>query len=186
MSGLDSDVSTYGPALAALDEDRRWAASCGLTAALNALAIEHARLFTGPGRPVVMCYASQYLDRDEHDPRRLNGAAAAYAAAAYRAEGVALADGPSELPDHALIELEFLYHLCRRVELAREQGNGCEATRLEGVLDEFLDEHARLWLAEFAAAVATAARLDLYRALAELLLAYLSAGCSQRGQPAAG
>jgi TorA maturation chaperone TorD len=186
VSALECGVSTYGPALAVLDQAHRWAACCGPAAALEALATEHARLFTGPGRPTVMCYASQYLDRDEHGPGRLNGAAAAYAAAAYQTEGVALADGPRELPDHALIELEFLYHLCRRTELAWERADGAEAVRLQGVLDRFLDQHAGLWLGEFAAVVASAARLELYRALAELLASHLAAECSQRGQPAAG
>ena len=53
------------------------------------------------GRPCA-AYASQYLDaRARPGARaRLNGAAAAYAAATYEAEGVAPADLPRELPDH--------------------------------------------------------------------------------------
>ena len=182
VSGLDCDESTYKPALAAFDRARGWAAECGLDQALSALGVEHARLFTGPGRPVVLCYASQYLDRDEHGPGRLNGAAAAYAAAAYGTEGVALVDEPRELPDHVVLELEFAFHLCRRAEHAWEQGDGPEATRLTGVLGDFLDEHARPWLVEFAANVVSSARMDLYRALAELLLAHLTPECSRRGQ----
>lgn len=183
VSGLDCDESTYKPALAAFDRARRWAGECGLDEALSALGVEHARLFTGPGRPVVLCYASQYLDRDGHGPGRLNEAAAAYAAAAYRAEGVALVDEPHELPDHVVLELEFAFHLCRRAELAWTNGDESEATRLERVLCEFLDGHARPWLVEFAAAVASFARMDLYRALAGFLLAHLTVEFGQRGQP---
>ncbi len=122
-----------------------------------------------------MCYASQYLDADERRPGRLNGAAAAYAAAAYQAEGVAPADAPRELPDHVTIELEFLFYLCRREEQAWERGESDEALRLRRTLDAFLREHAGRFLTEFAAAVRAASSAGLYGALAELLATHVVA-----------
>ena len=118
VAWLGDDASLYEPALVALSQVVPAAAELGSAAALRTLAVEYARLFTGPGRPAVMCYASQYLEAGQSRPARLNGAAAAYAAAAYQAAGVAPVDSPRELPDHVAIELEFLFHLCRREEEA--------------------------------------------------------------------
>ena len=106
---------------------------------------------------------------------RLNGAAAAYAAAAYQAQGVATAPDPHELPDHVTIELEFLFHLCRREEDAWGHDDDEAARGLRRALDQFLGEHASRWLPEFAASVKAAATVDLYQALADLLGTHLSA-----------
>ena len=172
VAWLGAGAASFEPALAGL---------AGGHAALAVLATEHARLFTGPGRPAVGCYASQYLDAEPGWPARLNGTAAAWAAAAYAAAGVALADGARELPDHALIELEFLYHLCRREERAWTAGDAAEADRLHGLLDRFVGEHAGLWLPGFAAAVRVAATTGPYAALADLLVAQLAVERDDRG-----
>ena len=169
VAWLGDDASLYEPALSALSRMVPAAAELGSAAALRTLAVEYARLFTGPGRPAVMCYASQYLEAGENRPARLNGAAAAYAAAAYQAAGVAPVDSPRELPDHATIELEFLFHLCRREEESWEGGESDEALRLRRALDGFLREHAARFLTEFAVAVRAASSAELYRALADLL-----------------
>ncbi len=208
VSWLGPDAAWYEPALTGLTQAGAQASALG-TGALTAMAVEHARLFTGPGRPAVRCYASQYLKdaergddagqgndaghgdgRDAHDGAddggsaagvssrgagRLNGAAAAYAAAAYQAQGVATAPEPHELPDHVTIELEFLFHLCRREEDAWGRDDGEAARGLRRALDRFLGEHAIRWLPEFAASVKAAATVDLYQALADLLGTHLSA-----------
>jgi TorA maturation chaperone TorD len=201
VSWLGPDAACYEPALTGLAQAGAQASALG-TGALTAMAVEHARLFTGPGRPAVRCYASQYLadaahgdgaghgnGRDTDDGAddgiaavvpdrgagRLNGAAAAYAAAAYRAQGVTTAPDPHELPDHVTIELEFLFHLCRREEDAWGHDDGETARGLRRALDRFLDEHASRWLPEFAASVKEAARVELYQALADLLSTHLSA-----------
>ena len=93
-----------------------------------------------------MCYASQYLDADERGPGRLNGAAAVLAAAAYQADDVTPVAERRELADHVTVELEFLFHLCRREEHSWAAGERDEALRLRRVLDAFLREHASLWL----------------------------------------
>lgn len=181
VTWLGPDSALYEPALSALS---RAAAAADLrsAAALRSLAIEYARLFTGPGRPAVMCYASQYLDADDRRPARLNGAAAAYVAAAYRVEDVAPVEAPRELPDHVAMELEFLYHLCRREEQSWQLGESDEALRLRCRLDAFLREHAARFLSEFAAAVRAVTTCDLFGALADLLDAHVVA---ELGEPSA-
>ena len=159
-------------------------AAAETSAALDATAVEHARLFTGPGRPAVPSYASQYLDVAPDSVPRLNGAAAAYAAAAYEAEGVVPVELPRELPDHVAIELEFLFHLCRREECAWDGGDSVEAGRLRRALDRFLREHAAPFFAGFAGAVRAAAPSGLYGGLAELLAVHVAVELGE--EPASG
>lgn len=149
---------------------------------LRDLRVEYARLFTGPGEPAVMCYASQYLERDERGRAgRLYGEAAAFAAAAYRAESVEPSSERGELPDHITLELEFMYHLCRREEQAWLSDQAAEAARLHDMIGNFLHDHAARWMPEFAESVRAASRIVLYRALAELLTMQLRAEHEESG-----
>jgi TorA maturation chaperone TorD len=182
VAWLGPDVALYEPALTALAASGSAAAQTDPDAALAALAVEHARLFTGPGRPAVPCYATQYLEPGDDRPARLNGAAAAYAAAAYAAAGVAAVDAQPELPDHIAVELEFLFHLCRSEEAAWERDARDDALALRRSLDAFLREHAARFSSEFAAAVHAASPAQLYGALADLLAAHVVA---ELGGPAA-
>ena len=174
VAWLGADAALYDPALRSLTQAAASLAAAGLDAAVRDTRVEHARLFTGPGRPAVMCYASQYLDADERGPGRLNGAAAAFAAAAYEANGVAPATARRELADHATTELEFLFHLCRREEDAWAAGERDEALRLRRTLDRFLREHAGHWLPELATAVHAAAARPPYSGMADLLIVHLA------------
>jgi TorA maturation chaperone TorD len=173
VAWLDTAARFDAP-LDALSTAAATLSGAGPERALSDMTIEHARLFTGPGRPAVMCYASQYLDADRRGHGRLNGAAATFAAAAYGREGVVLHPDHGELPDHATVELEFLFHLCRREERAWDAGQGDEAARLRRTLGGFLHDHAGLWLPEFAAAVRAAAARPPYSGLADLLTAHLA------------
>jgi TorA maturation chaperone TorD len=173
VAWLGPDAALYEPALTALAATGAAAAQTDPDAALEALAVEHARLLTGPGRPAVQCYATQYLEPGDDRLPRLNGAAAAYAAAAYAAAGVATADAQLELPDHIGVELEFLFHLCRCEEAAWESEAGDDALYLRRSLDAFLREHAARFFSEFAAALRAATPAPLYGALADLLDAHV-------------
>jgi len=164
----------YEPALTILGEAALSMRAVGGARALRGLRVDHARLFTGPGRPAVMCYASEYLDAGEGVTGRLNTCAADAAEAAYRAEGVSHSAAGGDLPDRVTTELEFLYHLCRREEAARAKDDSDEATRLRRSLDAFLRGHAGLWLSRFAASVRALAEQGVYVGMAELLIAHLT------------
>ncbi len=173
VTWLRADAAAYDPAFATLARAASSTAAAGVDAALCNLQVEYARLFTGPGRPAVMCYASEYLDADERGRGRLNHAAAAFAAAEYKAEGVSLAAARRDLPDHVTTELEFLFHLCRREERAWAAGKSDEAARLRRSQHGFLRGHAGLWLPRFAASVSSLAAQEAYSGMAELLSAHL-------------
>lgn len=168
------DADAYAAALTSLLGAAASMSAQGGEAALGDMQVEYARLFTGPGRTAVKCYASEYLDADQDGKARLNGPAAVFAATAYAAEGATLVGRRGELPDHATVELEFLYHLCRREEHAWEARDDGEALRLRCALDSFWRDHACAWLPSFAAAVLGATRLDFYSGMAELLNAHLT------------
>jgi TorA maturation chaperone TorD len=172
VAWLRDGTAAYGSALTILAEAGSKVAATDADSALRGLRVDYARLFTGPGRPAVMCYASEYLDAGDAGPGRLSGDAATAAEAAYRAEGVSPAAG-GDLPDHMTTELEFLYHLCRREEAAWAADDSGEAARLRRALDAFLRGHAGLWLPAFAASVRALAEQDVYVAAAELLTAHL-------------
>jgi len=163
------------------DETAAGSAAAASDDRLVELRVEHARLFTGPGQSAVMCYASQYVDADERGPGRLNGAAAAYAAAAYRESGVGVVPERGELADHVTLELEFLFHLCRREDDAWAAGDDEAAEAAQRAMHRFLREHAARWLPAFAGAVRTATTFDLYRGLATLLSAHLSVELHEGG-----
>ncbi len=59
VAWLGADAVAYEPALSALSQAGRAAAERSSAAALRDLAVEYARLFTGPGRPAVqvLCLA---------------------------------------------------------------------------------------------------------------------------------
>jgi putative dimethyl sulfoxide reductase chaperone len=172
---LRAGALVYEPAIAALAEAGSKLTAIGVALALRDLRVEYARLFTGPGRPAVMGYASEYLDAEEGVPGRLNTGAAATAEAAYKAEGVSPVAAGRDLPDAATTELEFLYHLCRREEAAWTAGDDVEAARLRRSLGAFLRQHAGLWMPRFATSVCALAEQGVYVALAELLTAHLAA-----------
>jgi len=173
VAWLGDGAAAYAPALETLTGAAAAMATASGEAALTGLRVEYARLFTGPGRAAVMCYASEYLDADERGLGRLNGSAAASAEVAYKAAGVSLAAARHDLPDHVTTELEFLFLLCRREEAAWATDESDEAARLRRSQDAFLRGHAGLWLPRFAASVRSLTGQQAYVGMAALLSAHL-------------
>jgi putative dimethyl sulfoxide reductase chaperone len=171
---LRGSATQYEPALARLAEAGSQLTAAGSIEALEDLRIEYARLFTGPGRTAVMCYASEYLDASEQGPGRLNGSATDYVEATYQSEGVSLVAARADLPDHMATELEFLFYLCRREGAAWAVNDSDEAERLHRRLDAFLRTHVALWMPRFATSVRALAQREVYAATAELLTAHLA------------
>jgi len=174
---LREDAALYQVGLDGLRAaETQVAAAPSLTAVLRDYKVEYARLFTGPGRPVVACYESQYRDEKGKDGwGRLEGPSTEAVRQAYRAAGVALAPDMREPADHVLTELEFLYYLCRAEAEAWAAGNGApRALELRRATDTFLREHAVQWMPVFADAVKGAATLPLPAALADVLLSHLA------------
>ena len=171
---LGPDADAYDGCLEELRE-----LSLGLRASpasdvLRDLRVEHARLFTGPGRPAVGTFESEYVDADDGGGGRLNGPSASLVAAWYRRAGLERAAGHNDLPDHVATELEFLYSMARRESAARLDGREEEARDLRRETDQFLREHPARWMRAFCRAVGAAHPHPFYGCLADLLAVHLA------------
>ena len=158
---LGPDAAVYEPALAALARAGAELAQCGPAAALRP-ARRRARPAVHRARP-----AGRALLRLAVFRRRCRQAAASERGGGgappppTRPRASRHRRRTRELPDHVTIELEFLYHLCRREEAAWDGDAADEATRLRRALDAFLREQAARFFAAFADAVRRAGVQEL-------------------------
>ena len=138
---------------------------------LEALAVEHARLFIGPYQLVAPPYGSIYLD----EAKTVMGDSTAQVAAFYHACGLHLADDFHELPDHFAVELEFMSYLAFKQREAEVSGNKAEVTRLVALQREFLDSFLLPWLEPFTSAIITDGEAPFYQAIARCTAAFINA-----------
>lgn len=137
---------------------------------LEALAVEHARLFMGPFQLVVPPYGSYYLD----DRKTVMGDSTARAEAFYRSCDLHLADDFHELPDHITVELEFLSFLAFKQREAEATGNMDGAKAAVGLQREFLAQFLMPWLEPFTEAVITDGEAPFYQAIARCTAAFVN------------
>lgn len=126
---------------------------------------EHVRLFgLGITQKTALCPSVECAYRPEMAADRL----ACALQDIYGAWGV---DVPLALACRVETQLEFLAFLCRYTD---EKG-------VQQVKDDFLNQHARRWLPDFADQVANRSQQLYYRTAANLLAAFLQTECSQLG-----
>ena len=120
---------------------------------LHDLRAEYTRLFVGPAGPPCPPYESVYRDGEDPDEfGPVNGPTTMAVRRWYVEFGVRPAEGYTDLPDHIATELEFAAYLA-------EQGR-------DERLDQFLDEHLRVWTDEFLSMVEDETRSAFYASLA--------------------
>lgn len=147
------------------------AAKISAAQSLEALAIEHARLFLGPFQLVAPPYGSYYLE----DKKSVMGDSTAAAEFFYRNCGLHLADDFHELPDHLTVELEFMSFLAFSLRQAETTANGEDSRRLVGLQREFLEKFLMPWLQPFTAAVIDDGEAPFYQAVARCTSAFVRA-----------
>jgi TorA maturation chaperone TorD len=119
--------------------------------AIESLQVEHTRLFLNAVPHVIAPpYGSPYLS----DDAMLYGPSAVRTKQFYREMGFDL-PGEADIPDHLVLELEFL-------ALLAEEGRGEEEAL-------FLRDHFRPWFPHFRARVMAAASHPFYRVLVNLI-----------------
>lgn len=138
--------------------------------AVEALAVEHARLFLGPFHLVAPPYGSYYLDE-----KTVMGDSTAEVATFYHSCGLHLSEDFNELPDHITAELEFMSYLVFGQRQAEEAGNSEESIRLKGVQREFLGRFLMPWIEPFTTAVISDGESPFYVALARCTAAFAGA-----------
>jgi putative dimethyl sulfoxide reductase chaperone len=137
---------------------------------LDALAVEHARLFIGPFQLVAPPYGSIYLD----DAKTVMGDSTARVAAFYHSCGLHLADDFHELPDHFAVELEFMSYLAFKQREAEASGDNDEVTRVVSLQKEFLDRFLMPWLEPFTSAIVNDGEAPFYQAIARCTAAFIN------------
>ncbi len=138
---------------------------------LEALAVEHARLFIGPFQLIAPPYGSIYLD----DSRTVMGDSTARVAAFYHNCGLQLADDFHELPDHFAVELEFMSFLAFKQREAEQSGDTGETDRILSLQKEFLGRFLMPWLEPFTSAVINDGEAAFYQAVARCSAAFIHA-----------
>lgn len=138
--------------------------------AVEALAVEHARLFLGPFHLVAPPYGSYYLDE-----KTVMGDSTAEVETFYHSCGLHLSEDFNELPDHITAELEFMSYLVFGQRQAEEAGNSEESIRLKGVQREFLGRFLMPWLEPFTTAVISDGESPFYVAVARCTAAFVGA-----------
>lgn len=147
------------------------AAVAGGKSSLEALAVEHARLFIGPFQLVAPPYGSIYLD----DAKTVMGDSTAGVAAFYHSCGLHLADDFHELPDHFAVELEFMSYLAFKQREAEVSGDKAEGARFAGLQKEFLVRFLLPWLEPFASAIIIDDEAPFYTSIARCTAAFIHA-----------
>ncbi|WP_253737529.1 TorD/DmsD family molecular chaperone [Halohasta salina] len=117
------------------------------------LRVEYTRLFIGPAGPPCPPYESVYRDgEDDAEFGPVEGPSTVAVRRWYRAFGVHPAPEYSDLPDHIAAELEFAAALADEGRVDR--------------LEQFLDEHLRVWADTFLDRVEAETCEGFYAALA--------------------
>ena len=164
---LEEDVfGQLEQALSVLDAERAADAqalnACFRAASQEDLRIDYTRLFLGPFNIRSKPYGSVYLDGGN----MVMADSTMLALALYHEGGFVIDEAFAEMPDHVVVELEFLYLLNSRLGDVRVETG--ERERLAALERRFLDEHLGRWIIPFTEAMQKGASTDFYGKLADL------------------
>lgn len=133
------------------------------------LLVDYARLFVGPNELLAAPYGSVYID----EGRRLMGDSTMAVIDFYKSHGLVMGEGFKEMPDHIVVELEFMYYLVFNEVMAIER------TDFEGIQSAlkaqaiFLNKFLRTWVRQFSQRIIENAETHFYKALARCLNTFI-------------
>ena len=139
---------------------------------LETLANEYTRLFVGPG-PHVSLYGSVYSIK-EGDDARLWGKSTTGVKKFIEASGLKFAENYGGIPDRLSIELEFMAHLIRAEEEAREKKDLATVDTLRSVQKRFMKEYLMSWFPNFVTEVEKFKPHPFYGCLTSFCLEWLN------------
>ena len=135
---------------------------------------EHLRLFVGPGHIQCPPYEAVYRkDRPGMEKGLLMGPSTADVRRRYAEAHLAMSKKFTDLPDHITVEMEFMHFLCGEESKFAEQGNPQESVKMRRFQKEFLNEHLKPWVKDFADCVLRSANSSFYKAAASLLKTFI-------------
>lgn len=135
------------------------------------LNVEYARLFVGPFGLKAPPYGSIYLDNDH----TVMGPSTLATIEFYEQEGLARDDSFHELPDHIVVELEFLYFLSYRQVEAIQKGEMELADTYRQKQNQFLDCFPVKWVPSFCTLMQNETDNQFYSALSDCVNIFIQA-----------
>jgi TorA maturation chaperone TorD len=139
---------------------------------LDALAVEYARLFLGPGKHVSP-YESVHHKKEGTQSGQLWGESTAEVKKIIESSGLEYKTEYTGLPDHISVELEFMQQVILREEQAWQDSDKETALLCQENEQKFVDEHLFRWIPDFCKKVVTEADLPFYREMARLTKAFI-------------
>jgi TorA maturation chaperone TorD len=133
---------------------------------LDALAVEYARLFLGPGKHISP-HESVHHKRDDGQWGQLWGASTAEVKKIIESSGLEYKTEYTGLPDHISVELEFMQQVTLREEQAWHDNDKETALLCQENEKKFVDEHLFRWIPDFCDKVIQKAESPFYREIAK-------------------
>jgi TorA maturation chaperone TorD len=135
---------------------------------------EHLRLFVGPGHIQCPPYEAVYRkDRPIMERGLVMGPSTTDVRRRYAESNLGLSKKFTDLPDHIAAEMEFMHFLCAEESRFTEQGNSQESAKMRKIEKEFLNDHLKPWVYDFADCVLRSANSSFYKAAASLLKTFI-------------
>jgi TorA maturation chaperone TorD len=141
-------------------------------AVIEALAVEYARLFLGPGKHISP-HESIHHTRPDGDWGRLWGGSTVEVKKFIESTGLSFAKEYKGLPDHIAAEFELMQALTRQEAQAWGAADSVKAGYFRGIEKQFIGKHLSQWVSGFCTRVAEAAELPLYYDLAVLTRGFI-------------
>jgi TorA maturation chaperone TorD len=139
---------------------------------LDALAVEYARLFLGPGKHISP-HESVHHKKENTQSGQLWGESTAEVKKIIESSGLEYKTEYTGLPDHISVELEFMQQVILREEKAWQDNDKETALLCQENEKKFVDEHLFRWIPEFCEKVITDADLPFYREIARFTRAFI-------------
>ena len=139
---------------------------------IEALAVEYARLFLGPGKHISP-HESIHHTRPDGDWGQLWGGSTVEVKKFIESTGLSFAKEYKGLPDHIAAEFELMQALTRQESQAWHAADSVKARYFRDIEKQFIGKHLSRWVSEFCTRVAEAAELPLYRDLAVLTRGFI-------------
>lgn len=128
---------------------------------IQELMVEYARLFIGPFKIPVPPYSSMYFQE-----KTLMSEITMWVMEMYKQAGLNFDTNTKDLPDHIVVETQFLYYLLFNEVTELKNGNKDEAERHNELRYYFVNQHYRKRVPEFCNKIIENTANSFYKALA--------------------
>lgn len=132
------------------------------------LLVDYTKIFLGPFEAIAYPYSSMY-----YGDKGLMTDVTSWVENFYRFAGLQFDFSIRDLPDHIVVELEFMYHLAFKEWEARSEERMDEAAKFADLQKEFVLRHLSVWGAKMSDAIIESEKNEFYSALAKLFKAFL-------------